>query len=152
MHRGCGERHALGDAAVGVAARGQVEHRVEQGLKDHRRQRAIAGHEGQGGGQVATSTVAADGQARGVDVQRLGLRRQPAQRGSGVVQSRREGVFGREAVVHRNDTQASSVGNAPAQAVVAVQVANDPAAAMQEQQTGQRSLRVGALAAIDTHR
>ena len=87
-----------------------VGDRVEQRLVDQRGATAIARHQRYSGGQVATSTVAANGEATGVAAEAGGVGGNPAGGGVAVLGSGREAGFGRQAVVDRDDQALAGVG------------------------------------------
>ncbi len=96
-------------------------------------------------GEIAPRAVAADGQAVGSGAQRARPISHPGQDRPRVVQPGREAVLGRQAVVGRDHDGLHAVGQRAAQRVDAVQVAHDPAAAVQVEQRGERRARAGRI-------
>ncbi len=92
----------------------------------------------QGGGEIGAGGIAGDGQAPRIDPQRPGVIDDPARGGLGVGQLRGMPVFGREAVVDRNHAAAAGRGEAARDAIVCVETAGDPAAAMKIDHAGRR--------------
>ena len=149
MHGLVGQRHAVGDARIAGRGRCQVGGRVEQGLQLARRQRAIARHQRQHGGQVAACAVAGHAQAGRIDLQGASLLMQPAPGAGAVVNGGRKAVLWGQAIVHRHHTDLGLVGQLPTQPIVAVQVANDPAPSVQVKRAGQRFSRWGACPPVN---
>ena len=85
-------------------------------------------------GQVAACAVAADADALRRDGQLFGVVRHPAQGKGSVVERGRKAVFGRQTVVHSHHADPRHVGDLAAKPVVAFQIADHPAAAMEEHQ------------------
>ena len=69
----------------------------------------------------------------------------PVERGPGVVARRRARVLGRQAVVDRDDDDAGPGAELPAQRVVAVEVADDPPAAVVVDEAAGHALPAGAV-------
>jgi hypothetical protein len=97
---------------------------------------------GEGGcrrrGEVAAGGVAADGQTRRVAAEALRLARRPADRRDAVVEGRREGVLGRQPVVHVHD-QVAGLGEAVRELPVRGRASANPAASVQVGEHGVRS-------------
>jgi hypothetical protein len=62
--------------------------------------------------------------------------------GDGVGQAVGKGMLRRQAVVHRDDAAAGLVAQTPAQPIMGFQAAGHPAAAVKEQDAGQRARRL----------
>ena len=104
----------------------RIEEQLEGGTA-----RVAAESEAHGRREVAAGAVPADGDARGIQAETLGVREDPARRGDGVVVRGRERVLGREAVIEREDDDARAVREGPTEAVVRVDRAYDPPAAVE---------------------
>ena len=89
-----------------MLGRAIVEHRVHQDLTGHDRAPVVERPLDQRRGQPATGALPADGEATGVDAEVAGRIGHPPQRRDAVVEGRREGVLGGEAVVNAGDQQA----------------------------------------------
>ena len=125
---------------------------IDQKLKHQRRAAAIAGIQRDHGREIAAGAVAADRQAAGIDAEAGRVGCDPARGRDGVVDGGRELVLGRQPVIDRNDDAARGVGERAADLVVALQVADHPAAAVEEDQGRLRLILAGALAAIQPQR
>jgi hypothetical protein len=90
---------------------------IEQDLVVDRRTAPFGGHQRGDGRERATRAVAGDRQAA-VGVQYVGVRRRPLGRPVGVLDRRRERVFGREAVVDRQHHTAALASEVPTEQVV----------------------------------
>ncbi len=88
------------------------------------------------GRQVAAGAVAADRQARGIDAEARRVVRNPARGSDGILGGGRELVLRRQPVVDGDDDCARRVGERAADLVVAVEVADHPAPAMEEDERG----------------
>ena len=98
------------------------------------RRAAIAGDEADHRGEIAAGAVAANGKARRVDAERGAVCRNPFGRGDAVLDRGREFVLGRQAVIDRDDRAAGGIGQMAAHRVVAFEIADDPAAAVEKDQ------------------
>ena len=105
---------------------------VDQKLKLQWRTSTIACVQGNHRREIAARAVAADRQAAGIDAEAGRVGCDPACGRDGVVHGGRELVLGRQPVMHRNDDAARCVGQRAADLVVALQVADHPAAAVEE--------------------
>ena len=72
------------------------------------------------------------------------MRAGPAEGGDGVVDRGRERMFRREPVIDREDVHVGVAAEAPAQAVMGVEIAHDEAAAVIVDQQRPRAVPVGA--------
>ena len=126
-----------------------VGDRVDQHLEQDPRPVAIAGQQRHHRGQVAARAVAADRDARRIEPEARGVGRHPQQSRVGVLDRRRVLELGREPVVHRRDRAAGRVDDGPADAVVGVEVADHPAAAVVEDQ---HRMRADAGGLVHAHR
>ena len=89
-------------------------------------------------GEVAAGRVAGDGEAARVGAEQRGVRVRPAGGGERVVGGGREASLGREAVADVEDDGARGVRERPADAVVRVDRAEQPAAAVEVDDERQR--------------
>ena len=129
---------------------GEVGGRVDQELEGDRRAAAFARRERDPAGDVAAGAVAADGEACGVGAQAGGVPGDPAGRGVAVLQRGGEAVLRRKPVVHGGHQAAGVMAEIAADIVVGVEVAADPAAAVDVDQDRQRaSARV--VGFVDAH-
>ena len=150
VHRRLGQHRAVAvDPGLGRLVRtgGGVDQQLELQLA-----LGVAAHvDRHRGGEVAAGAVAADADAGRVDADLGGVVEGPAGGGQGVVVAGGEGVFGREAVVHRQDLGAGVGGEAAAVGVVSLEVADDPAAAVEIDQAraGRRGVGRGVEAGRD---
>ena len=114
-----------------------VDHRVDRHLEADRRAAAVAGEHRGGDGKAASRAAAVDGEAVRVKAELGGVARHPQQAGVAILDLRRMGVLGRQAVFdgdhHRVDVLADGGGDR----VLAVEVAQDHAAAMDVVDPGQ---------------
>ena len=152
MHRCGGQGNCRRHAPVGVAAGGQIHHRVNEHLKHRRGRRAIAPHQRQNGGQIAPGTVTAHADAPRRYRQRQRVVADPLQGGGGVLQRCRKRVFRRQPVVNGDDANSCAVGQSAANPVMALQVADNPAAAVQKHHTGQGFIWPGSCSTINPQR
>src|SRR5690606_4720797 len=134
---GLGRREAQ---AVGVGERrgdaAQVQRRVEQHLQGGPRGPGGAQPARRGGGDLPAGAVAGDADAGGVQAERGGAGGDPADGGDGVVDGGGVGVLGRAAVPDRHPGDAAGPCQRPHDRVVGVDVAEDPAAAVEVDQGG----------------
>ena len=63
------------------------------------------------------------------------MTRDPRRRGNGIIDGGGEFVFGRAAIIDRDDDELAFIGEFPAGDIVGVEIADHPAAAMKEHQT-----------------
>ena len=131
------------DAGLGLAVRGMGHREIGRGIDQHLagelRAIAVARGERDDGGEIAAGAVAADRSgARRRCRARLRVGRDPFRRGDGVVDGGGEFVLGREAIVDRDHDQLALIGELAADDVVGVEIADHPAAAMEEHQAGAR--------------
>ena len=128
---------AVGELRVGLDLRGIGEKSaVDQEAGPERALVRIAQGEQRREREVAAGAVAAEREARHIDAPALAVGGEPADRGDAVIEPGRELVLGGQAVVDARDHEAAGLGEPPAGAVVAVEAADDPAAAVDEDQTG----------------
>ena len=123
-----------GVGLVGGAGEVVVGHRIKEHLEVEAGPVFVAGTQGAGRGEVAARTVPAHSQraVRGDGGGNM------LHRGVGVVHGRGEGVFGGEPVVDAHHGPGEPVGEEAAQFVAVVEVAGDPAAAVQVDEGGSR--------------
>ena len=95
---------------------------------------AVARGKRHDGGEIAAGAVAADQQLRGVDAELFGVGGNPFRRGDGVVDGGGEFVLGREAVIDRDHDQLALMGELAADHVMGIEIADHPAAAVEEHQ------------------
>ena len=86
-----------------------------------------------------------------VAAQRVRVLRDPVERRRGVLGGRGVGVFGREPVIHRDDEAIGGVRQAPAEGIVALQIADHETAAVIVDEDGQRGI-VGAARGVEANR
>ena len=140
-HRVGVEEVALGVVAEGVGVGAHLGDGVDQQLGGEL-VAAVAQVLGGDGGQVAAGGVA--GHAGAVVAAELGgVLDHPVRGGHGVLDRRRERVLRREAVVEGDHHRATVLGDGAAGQVVGVEVADDEAAAVQEQHGRQWAVGVG---------
>ena len=96
----------------------QLEHGLYVGMHCHERS------------QVATSRVAADGNPRCVDAQRLGVGKNPLGCHDAIVEGGRCRVLGCQAIVNSNHTAVGVACQLSTDVVVGVEVANNPTTAV----------------------
>ena len=110
---------------------GRVGRRVDQQLHCRHRAAAGPGQQADHGGEVAAGAVAADRDPGRVDAQLGGVGAGPGEGGPGVLDRGREGMLGRQPVVDREHRRPGRGGEEAADAVVGVEVADHPAAAVE---------------------
>jgi len=110
--------------------------RVARKLRNHRR-------------QIAACAVAADCEPVRIDVEFLRVLGHPLGRGEAILDPGGKLVLGREPVVDRNGDASDLVGERAAWRVVRIEIADDPSAAMKENQHRERPT---ALRRIDANR
>ena len=110
---------------------------IDQELEGQPRAAAITGGEGHRRGQVAARAVPTHGKAGDIDAQRGRLARQPDQRRVGILEGSGILALGREPVVDARHRAAGGIGDGAADAVVGVEVADDPAPAVIEDEGGE---------------
>ena len=96
----------------------------------------VAAMQGGGQGQVSSGTVAGKNEATGAQLAEPGA--DPLERRHTVLVCRREGVFGREAVVDLDDHRWSTGGDARGLVLVGVEAAENPSSAVYEEDHGLR--------------
>ena len=111
----------------------QVERRVDQGLRPHRRHQAVLGLMQGDRRQPAAGAVAGDGDTPRIEPKRFRLVRQPGKRRDGVLHRCGERMLRRQPIVERQHRGARVVAQRAAQYVVSFDVAEDAASAMHEQ-------------------
>jgi len=102
------------EAGVGLPVRG-VRHckfdcRIDQHLPGDRGAFTVARRNGHDGRQIATGAIAAHGKPGRVDAERFRIVRNPSGCSDGIVDRRREFVFGREPIVDGDNKQLSFFG------------------------------------------
>src|ERR1700683_211830 len=97
--------------SLATAAGAVVEHWVDEHLEEDGNFFAVASGDGQHGGMSAAGTFSADGDALGINAERIGVVIEPAERGVIVLQRTRKVRFGREPVVNGNDQAAAVLGH-----------------------------------------
>ena len=136
FHGGGVQAVAVLVAAIGLGAGHGIGHGVGQELQAQLGAAMVAGPDRGGGRQVAAGAVAADRQAARVDADRRAVGRDPLQGGHDVVERARKACLGGQAIVDGEDRDAGFDGELGAQRVVAVEVAEHPAATMGVDQAG----------------
>ena len=101
---------------------------------------AVTAHQGEDGGEVSARAVTADREASRVDAEPFGVPGEEAQRGGAILDGGGKRVLGSQAVVDREHAAAGGGGDAATNAVVGVEVAEHPAATVQEQEAGRGDL------------
>ena len=99
----------------------------------------VARHERDDRGEVAAGAVAADREPGGVTAELGRVLAKPRDDRVRVLHAGREPVLGRETVVDRDDDAAGRVADRAAHAVVGVEVADHPPAAVEERDDGRRT-------------
>ena len=120
---------ALGESVVALGVGSGVGDRVDERGRGRGDRRACGGHRG----QIAAGTVAQHADPPGIDAEPRCAPLQPAERPQGIIGGGRESVFRRSPVIDRDDDGGRVVAERPAEAVVAVEVAEHPAPTVQEQ-------------------
>ena len=110
---------------------------------DDRRAAPVSRHEGYGGRQVASGARSSHGDSGRVHPDGRGVLRYPFGRGIAVLDRRRELVLGGQAVVDGHDGTSRSGDDVAHGPVVGLDVANDPAAAVEIDEDGKRGVPVG---------
>src|SRR5579875_2803150 len=113
---------------------------IDQQLEDKVRASPISRHLGHNGSEIAARAIAADGNVRSVHVQLRRVLRHPLRRRIAIFRRGREFVFGREPVIDGDHDATRSICQAAADAIVCVQVADHPAAAMKKDQRRERPI------------
>ena len=134
-----GEEKAVAEQFQRRIHRGAVKHRIEQELCAGRRPTFGDSLLANDGRQIAAGAVAADRNLVRHGAELFGPRAGPPKRRDGVVDSRREGMFGGQAIVDREDVNVRMTANAAAQAIVGLDVAGHKAAAVVVDEQGPRS-------------
>ena len=98
------------------------------------------------GGQVAACRIAAEDEARHLEAERSGCGGDPAGRGQRIIDGGGPGRFGGEAVIDRDGVEAGELRDFRNQAVVGFQIADDPAAAVVEDDGGAVARGIGRIA------
>ena len=142
------EQVAVGVVAVGGGVEVVVGDGVDEQLEADGGAAFVAGAQGDDGGEVAARGVAAHGQPARVRAQFGGAGGGPDGGGVAVLVGGGEAVFGREAVVHGDEDAARAGGQLAAGHVRRVEVADDPAAAVEPDEQGQA---LGLDGAVDAH-
>ena len=130
-HRIPREQVAVGVVAIRPRVEVVLRDRIGEHLERQRGTAPVAAHEADGGGEVPARAVTADGQAPPVDAETPGLAGDPLGRrvrvfgGDGVL------VLGGEAVVDARHDRSRGIGERAADAVMRLDVADHPAAAME---------------------
>ena len=143
-----GEDQVLGEAAVVIAAHREIDGGIQEDLRLEL-DAGIAHGEGNGCRQIAASAVATDGHAAGVHAQHVGVGLHPMHGGEAVLVGCGEYVLRRHAVVDRDHGTVCGVGDLAADPVMAVEVAQHPAAAVIVDEHRQHAHVGGSGAAID---
>ena len=121
---------------------------VDQHLVHEARPSMVAGVERDDGGQVAPGAVAGNRQPARIDAVPLGVVGDPARGGDRILDGGGELVLGRQTVVDGHDDGGDGIGDRAADLVVALQVADHPAAAMEVDERRLRPAFVDPVAAI----
>ena len=149
LHGGGDKRVAFLDALVALVAHAHVRHGVDQQLEGDLGQVGVARHQRHHGGDVAAGAVTAHGRAGGVDGEVGGVGQDPAGGGRGIGDGAGELHFRGQAVIHRHHAAAGGVGDGAAGLVVAVEVAQHPAAAVVVDQHRQHGTGGAAHGAVE---
>ena len=118
-----------------LAMRCRVEREIDGGIDQHLARRH--GHAGlrrelrHHRRQIPSGRVARDGDTRGIRAELGRVRAKPAIRGEAIVDGGRELVLGRQSIIDRNDDRAGTQREPRAQAVVRLEIALHPAAAVE---------------------
>ena len=95
--------------------------------------------------EVAAGAVAADREPARIDAERSAVVGDPSRRGEAIIDRRGEFVFRAHAVIDRDNSAFRAVREMAAHRLVALDIANDPAAAMKEHEHGQDAGRHGTV-------
>ncbi len=138
LHGLAGEHISLGMGSVRRRLEVVVGSRIDQHLQGGQRRAAVAAHQADHSRQVPAGAVAGHGNGRRrfigprLNAQALGVGLHPARGGEGIFRRSGKLVLRRQAVIDGRNQTAGSVGQRPAQVVVRGQVADHPAAAVEE--------------------
>ena len=138
--------HRLEGGIFGVVV---VGGRVQQNLLAGHEFPAVPRHQRDHRRQVSARAVADQGDVVGRDAEQVALGENFPRGQIAVLGRGGEAVLGGQAVVHRHHNVAGQAGHVGADLVVGVDVAGDPAAAVEEQQHGEHPLHFGGE---DAHR
>ena len=140
------EEIALTIVALGLGrVLGKVGDGIDQQLELQRRTSAVARHHGDDGREVTARAVTADRDAARVDPELAGVLGDVTRRAVGVLGSRGELVLGREPIVHRYHHAARGIGEATADAIVRVEIADHEPTAVKVDQRRQIVREGGAI-------
>ena len=122
---------------VGIAAAVHVGDGIEQELRGER-QSLVAAADRRDRREVAARAVAADGQLLSRAAEPAEMGRGPAHGGERVLDALREGVLRRQAIVDVEHHDACAIGQPDSMRLMAVDVADDEAAAVEEDERADR--------------
>ena len=137
-HLRSGEVVTGGELAIRSARARRVEGRIEQQLQIRLRRAVGTKPDRQRGSKVASRAVACDDIAHAVGAELSRVRSGPVPRGCDVVERRGIGMFRGAPVIDRDDDGGQAIGEHPAQAIVRIERAGDPATSMRVQQQRKR--------------
>ena len=138
-------------SAVGFGAGDRVGHGIGEELQAQLRSAIVACPDRHCGSEVATGAITADREARGVDADRLAIGSHPLQSSHDVLERAGETRFGRQAIVDMEDRNAGFDRELGAKHVVAVEVAEHPAASVGVDQSRQLGVGGRRSRSIDAH-
>src|SRR5437867_4151193 len=150
-HRVSREHEALGEVGVRLRLRADVGDGIDQHLVRERRRAVITRQQCDDGREVTAGAVPADREPAGVDAERRRVGRDPPRGRPRVVDRGRELVLRRQTIVDVDDADARARRELSAEHVVRLDVADDPAAAVEEDERGQHRRRRHTFRTIETH-
>ena len=136
---------------VGFRPRHGVRHRVGQHLQLELGAVVVARPDRGGGREIATGAVAADRQPARIDADLPAVGGHPLQAGDDIVERAGEAGLGRQPIVDGEDHDAGLDRELRAEHVVAVEIAEHPAAAVGEDQARQLGVAERRDRPVDTH-
>jgi hypothetical protein len=129
------EKIALAEILVGRIAIGRIGGRVDRPLRDDGdRGRRVAQRQAGDDGEIAAGAVAGGDEAGHPAAERRRAGRRPAGCGDAILGAGGEGMFGRESIVDGEQGQIELPGDLGADGLVRVEIAEDEAAAVEEEE------------------
>ncbi len=130
VHLPLRQEEAFAEEPIALVLRREVRHGIDQELEDGPRPALSHAQSGGDRGQVAAGAVAAHGHARGLAAELRRVLRSPAEGRRRILHRGGEAMLGRQPVVDREHVHAGVSREEAAGAVVGVEVADHPAAAV----------------------
>ena len=151
-HARARERQLLGVALGGWPAHAHIGAWIDQELVYEPRAAAITRFERDDRREVAAGAVAADREAPGIDAEPRCVGGNPPRRGDGILRGGGKFVLGCEPIVDGDDETRGGVGERSADLVVALEVADHPAPAVEVDERRLKLVIGHALATIEPER